>query len=174
MGNLFERNTPFIYCTPRSRMLPSVIGRPGGCLGVIQCVPLPLPWRSAPSSRVLLRVIGGQVGAWGSFSCHCLVPVSALVPARHPRPVRYHCSPGNPHHHLPSHGRYNVDKPSLPGTFHVELLPRFSSLIEPFIGQPMLPSVVGGPGGCLGVTRSPRRRGREVSAGFRGQALWRF
>jgi hypothetical protein len=37
----------------------------------------------------------------------------------------------NPHHHLPTHGHYNVDKPSLPGTFHVELSSRFSSLIEP-------------------------------------------
>jgi hypothetical protein len=27
--------------------------------------------------------------------------------------------------HLPSHGHYNVDKPSLPGTYHVELSPRF-------------------------------------------------
>ena len=72
---------------------------------------------------------GGPVGAWGSsvawfqedqgassalFSYHRLVPVSALVPARHPQPARCHCGQGTPHHHLPSHGRYNVDKPSFP------------------------------------------------------------
>jgi hypothetical protein len=43
---------------------------------------------------------------------HGLVPVSAPVPARHPRPVHYHCSQGSSHRHLPSHGHYNVDKPS--------------------------------------------------------------
>jgi hypothetical protein len=48
------------------------------------------------------------------FSYHRLVPVSALVPARHLQPAHYHCSQGSPRHHLPSHGHYNVDKPSLP------------------------------------------------------------
>jgi hypothetical protein len=66
-----------------------------------------------PKRRMLPSVIGGRVGAWASFSHQGVVRVSALVPAHHPQPVQCHCSQGSSRHHLPSHGHYNVDKPSL-------------------------------------------------------------
>lgn len=65
-------------------------------------------------------VLGESGNIICSFSHHHLVPVSVLAPARHPQPARYHCSPGSLHRHLPNHGHYNVDKPSLPRASHVE------------------------------------------------------
>ena len=53
---------------------------------------------------------------------HCLVLVWAPVPARHPQLVQYHYTQGSPHHHLSSHGHYNVDRPSLPTPFMLSTL----------------------------------------------------
>jgi hypothetical protein len=58
------------------------------------------------------------------FIRHRLVPVSALVPAHHPQRARYHCIQGSPHHHLPNHDRYNVDRPSLLAPFMLSFIDR--------------------------------------------------
>ena len=127
----------------RAKRGPSSLpGRPLPVSGVKYCTTLRMksvqycslryPMLCTPNlAHVAKRHRGGPAGAWGSsvawfqedqgassalLSYHRLVPVSALAPARHPQPARCHCGQGSPHHHLPSHGRYNVDKPSLPAS----------------------------------------------------------
>jgi hypothetical protein len=96
----------FVFChfSASSRMLRASSAGRGRCLGFIHHFR-----RTRGASSV-------------PFSHHRLVPVSVLVPARHPQPARYPCSQGSPHHHLPSRGHYNVDKPSLPASFMMEHL----------------------------------------------------